>query len=92
MPNPPVSAALENPWRSSQTLPGHRPVLRDLLADFEKSLILAALTAAGGNQKRAAQALGVLPTTFQEKLKRLGLPRPRTQARSLPQEMEKQDQ
>ena len=47
MPNTPASAALENPWRSSQTLPGHRPVLRDLLADFEKSLILAALTAAG---------------------------------------------
>jgi DNA-binding NtrC family response regulator len=32
--------------------------------------------AAGGNQRQAARALGVLPTTLNEKLKRLGL-RPR---------------
>ena len=53
--------------------PGDRPVLRDLLVSFERNIILAALQAAGGNQKRAAAALGVLPTTFQEKLKRFGL-------------------
>lgn len=52
---------------------GERLVLRDLLAQFEKSLIVAALIAAGGNQRRAATALGVLPTTLQEKLKRFGL-------------------
>jgi DNA-binding NtrC family response regulator len=50
-----------------------RLVLRDVLAQFEKNLILAALFAAGGNQRRAATALGVLPTTLQEKLKRFGL-------------------
>ena len=50
-----------------------RLVLRDILASFEKSLIVTVLLAAGGNQKRAAEALGVLPTTFQEKLKRFGL-------------------
>jgi Bacterial regulatory protein, Fis family len=53
--------------------PGDRLVLRDILASFERSLIVAALLAAGGNQKRAATALGVLPTTLQEKLKRFGL-------------------
>ena len=52
---------------------GDRLVLRDILASFEKSLIVAALLAAGGNQRRAATALGVLPTTLQEKLKRFGL-------------------
>ncbi|MEO8359622.1 MAG: helix-turn-helix domain-containing protein [Vicinamibacteria bacterium] len=50
-----------------------RPVLRDILATFEKSIILAVLLAADGNQRRAAMALGVLPTTLQEKLKRFGL-------------------
>jgi DNA-binding NtrC family response regulator len=32
-----------------------------------------ALRATGGNQRRAARALGVLPTTLHEKMKRLGL-------------------
>jgi hypothetical protein len=50
-----------------------RVVLRDILQSFERNLIITVLLAAGGNQKRAADALGVLPTTFQEKLKRFGL-------------------
>jgi DNA-binding NtrC family response regulator len=60
-----------------------RLVLRDLLATFEASLIVTALLAAGGSQKRAAIALGVLPTTLQQKLKRLGFvhPRPGSRAR-----------
>ncbi|MEO8501619.1 MAG: helix-turn-helix domain-containing protein [Vicinamibacteria bacterium] len=52
---------------------GERLVLRDMLLSFERNLILTVLVAADGNQKRAADALGVLPTTFQEKLKRFGL-------------------
>jgi len=51
--------------------------LKDLLADYERQLILEALAATRGNQRRAAAALGVLPTTFHEKLKRLGLGTPR---------------
>ncbi len=47
--------------------------LKDLVADYERQLITEALTATGGNQRRAAAALGVLPTTLHEKLKRLGL-------------------
>ncbi|MBK5256547.1 MAG: hypothetical protein JJE39_10980 [Vicinamibacteria bacterium] len=57
----------------SEPTGGDRLVLRDILANFERDLIATVLFAAGGNQKRAADALGVLPTTFQEKLKRFGL-------------------
>jgi DNA-binding NtrC family response regulator len=37
-------------------------------------LIAAALQAQGGHQRRAAAALGVLPSTLVEKMKRLGIP------------------
>jgi len=47
--------------------------LREMLEDYERSLIASALQAAGGNQRRAARALGVLPSTLCEKMKRLGL-------------------
>jgi DNA-binding NtrC family response regulator len=36
-------------------------------------VIADALRVASGNQRRAAMALGVLPTTLHEKMKRLGL-------------------
>lgn len=51
--------------------------LREILERFERSLLLVALVAAEGSQKRAAIALGVLPSTLQEKLKRFGLLRGR---------------
>ncbi len=47
--------------------------LKTLVEDYERSLIRGALEAAGGNQRRAAAALGTLPTTLCEKMKRLGL-------------------
>jgi len=47
--------------------------LRKLLDAYERRLIEDALRASGGNQRRAAEALGVLPTTLHEKMKRLGL-------------------
>ena len=52
--------------------------LKNLVAEYEKQLIESALTAAHGNQRRAAYALGVLPTTLHEKMKRLGLMRRET--------------
>lgn len=67
------SYAAEAPIAEHEAYPGplgERLVLRDLLAAFEKNLVFAALIAAGGNQKRAAAALGVLPSTLSEKLKR----------------------
>jgi DNA-binding NtrC family response regulator len=47
--------------------------LKNLVAEYERQLIETALSAHAGNQRRAAAALGVLPTTLHEKMKRLGL-------------------
>jgi DNA-binding NtrC family response regulator len=47
--------------------------LRQLVEDYERQLILDALTRARGNQRRAAAELGCLPTTLNEKMRRLCL-------------------
>jgi DNA-binding NtrC family response regulator len=47
--------------------------LRSRVLAYERELLLSALQAAGGNQRRAAAAVGLLPTTFHEKLKRHGI-------------------
>jgi len=47
--------------------------LKSLLQAYERQIIVAALRAADGNQRRAARALGLLPTTLHEKMKRLGI-------------------
>jgi transcriptional regulator with GAF, ATPase, and Fis domain len=47
--------------------------LKSKVDAYERQLIQSALTAAAGNQRRAAAALGLLPTTLHEKMKRLGL-------------------
>ncbi|MET0554846.1 MAG: helix-turn-helix domain-containing protein [Vicinamibacteria bacterium] len=47
--------------------------LKAKVAAFERQLIESALAAERGNQRRAAAALGLLPTTLHEKMKRLGL-------------------
>ena len=49
--------------------------LRSRVLAYERHLISAALAQAGGNQRRAARLLGILPTTLHEKVKRLGLRR-----------------
>ncbi len=54
--------------------------LRSLVEDFERSLILSALVASGGHQRRSAALLGVLPTTLSEKMKRLGIRAERNEA------------
>ena len=59
--------------------------LRDLLDEYERGLILSALQKTGGNQRRAAAELGVLPTTLHEKLKRLGLRQPQPAPQLEPQ-------
>ena len=53
--------------------------LKGLLEAYEKSLILAALAAAGGRQRSAASLLRILPTTLNEKMRRLGIGRHRIQ-------------
>jgi DNA-binding NtrC family response regulator len=51
--------------------------LRSRVRAYERGLILAALQSTGGNQRQAAARLGLLATTFHEKLKRYGIrPRP----------------
>ncbi len=47
--------------------------LKTRLLAYERGLIVAALSESGGNQRRAARQLGILPTTLHEKMKRLGL-------------------
>jgi DNA-binding NtrC family response regulator len=47
--------------------------LRQLVDGFERRLIEEALARTRGNQRRAAAALGCLPTTLNEKMRRLGL-------------------
>ena len=47
--------------------------MKDLVEAYERHVIGEALRATQGNQRRAARALGVLPTTLHEKMKRLGL-------------------
>lgn len=54
-----------------------RTNLKSLLETYERGIIESALAATHGNQRQAAAALGLLPTTFHEKLKRLGLLRNR---------------
>lgn len=52
---------------------GGRQGLKKLVEEYERTLILQALAASQGHQRRAAAALGILPTTLVEKMKRLGL-------------------
>jgi DNA-binding NtrC family response regulator len=52
---------------------GSRPTLKMMLESYEREIIEGALEVAIGNQRRAARALGVLPTTLHEKMKRLGI-------------------
>jgi DNA-binding NtrC family response regulator len=47
--------------------------LSEALSRYERQLIEAALRLAGGVQKRAAEQLGLKPTTLNEKIKRLGI-------------------
>ena len=43
---------------------------KEVITDFEKRLIESTLEAAGGVQKRAAELLGIKPTTLNEMIKR----------------------
>jgi two-component system response regulator HydG len=52
---------------------GTGPTLKTLVDAYERRIIEEALRITGGNQRRAARSLGVLPTTLHEKMKRLGL-------------------
>jgi len=53
------------------TLPPEGLAFKDAVSQFERQLIVRALTAASGVQKRAAELLKVKPTTLHEMMKRL---------------------
>jgi len=52
-------------------LPANGVAFKDAIAAYERQLIVKALQAAGGVQKRAAELLQVKPTTLHEMMKRL---------------------
>jgi len=60
------------------TEPPPHPSASDLAGDLERERISQALLACGGNQSRAAEALGMPRRTLVRKIAVLGLPRPRT--------------
>jgi DNA-binding NtrC family response regulator len=45
--------------------------LKSLVRDYERRLILAALEATRGHQRRAAAILGISPSSLHEKMRRL---------------------
>ena len=47
--------------------------LSEAVARYERHLIASSLRRAGGVQKRAAELLGLKPSTLNEKIKRLGI-------------------
>lgn len=64
--------------------------LRSLLEAYERGVILSALGAVGGHQRSAAALLRVLPSTLNEKMKRLGIRAQRAHARGFPVTREEQ--
>jgi DNA-binding NtrC family response regulator len=47
--------------------------LKNLVNEYERQLILSALGATRGHQRRAARCLGISPSSLHEKMKRLGI-------------------
>lgn len=65
---------------SDVTNPLLNPPLKARVEAYERELILRALEASGWNQRRAAESLGLLPTTLFEKMRRLQIPHARERA------------
>ncbi len=59
--------------RAGVLAPGEDLPFYDKVLSFERSLVLDALAKAGGVQKKAAQSLGIKPTTLNEMIKRFGI-------------------
>ena len=66
----------EDPTRADPRRPGPPAEARDLktlVNEYERQLILSALGATRGHQRRAARCLGISPSSLHEKMKRLGI-------------------
>jgi two-component system response regulator PilR (NtrC family) len=55
------------------TLPSNGVAFKDAVSEYERQIIIKALQACGGVQKRAAELLQVKPTTLHEMMKRLNI-------------------
>ncbi len=71
----PAAPAPSSGARSSP--PSNRGSLRDAVADVERQRVLDALAEAGGNQKKAAELLGIARGTLSARLEAFGIARPR---------------
>ena len=66
----------EDPGRADTRRASPAPEGRDLktlVNEYERQLILSALGATRGHQRRAARCLGISPSSLHEKMKRLGI-------------------
>jgi DNA-binding NtrC family response regulator len=66
----------EDPSRADPRRPSPPAEARDLktlVNEYERQLILSALGATRGHQRRAARCLGISPSSLHEKMKRLGI-------------------
>jgi DNA-binding NtrC family response regulator len=66
----------EDPARADTRRPSPPTEVRDLktlVNEYERQLILSALGATRGHQRRAARCLGISPSSLHEKMKRLGI-------------------
>ncbi len=54
-------------------LPSYGVAFKDAVSEYERQLVIKALQASGGVQKRAAELLQVKPTTLHEMMKRLNI-------------------
>lgn len=71
------AAAAPVPVADVARAPARGGSLRDAIADVEKQRVLDALAEAGGNQKRAAELLGIARGTLSARLEAYGIARPR---------------
>jgi len=70
---PPALGQASEGKGASKSLPEGRIDLDDLVAEYERGLLLHALERSGGVKKRAAHALGISFRSFRYRLEKLGL-------------------
>jgi len=70
-----MAGGREDPARGDirPSAPGEGRDLKTLVNEYERQLILSALGATRGHQRRAARCLGISPSSLHEKMKRLGI-------------------
>ncbi len=68
---PPMVRQPDSSQLPAATLPSNGMSFKDAISSYERQLIIKALEATGGVQKRAAELLHVKPTTLHEMMKRL---------------------